>query len=336
MCQFMPLEPLTEIALKIIDRRGKFALNDAQQQILQNKYNDRIFSEALKYYAQVIFPRVLPIFPALIYLSCKAVGGKPEKTRSLATAMLLVTASCDIHDDIIDKSPIKFRKKTVFGKYGPDIALLAGDALLIQGMAMVQNNCELLLEDQKKALLYLITKSMFELAEAEAVETRLWKKANVTPQECFEVIRHKGSVAELHCRLGGIVGCADKKALEDIADYGRVIGLLATMKDEFMDMLNFSELRHRIKNEMVPYPLLCALQNDVFRERIVPIVAKNSFSKKDLQFIVESTFDSVEVKNLKIELRELGEKELASNTLLNSKEKEKEAAILLQALAFEM
>src|ERR1700690_1332474 len=121
----MQSESLTETALKIIDTRGQSALNEASQQILQYGCNGGIISEALKYYTKVIFPRVLPIFPTLIYLSCQAVGGDPEKTKSLAPAMLLITASGDIHDDIIDRSPSKFRKKTILGKYGKDIALLA-------------------------------------------------------------------------------------------------------------------------------------------------------------------------------------------------------------------
>ena len=332
----MQSEPLTEIAIKIIDNRGKAALNEVSQQILQYRYDDGIISEALQYYAKEIFPRVLPIFPTLIYLSCKAVGGEPEKTKSLATAMLLITASGDIHDDIIDKSPTKFHRKTVFGKYGRDIALLAGDALLTQGMTLLQNSCEYLPLDQRKAIADLITKSMFELVEAEAMETMLWKKAIVTPQEYFQVIKHKGSVAELHCRIGGIVGCANEKDLDEITNYGRVIGILATVKDEFMDMFNFSELKHRIKYEMVPYPMLHAFQNNKIKEQIMATIEKNDFSKKDLPFIVETTFNSFEVKNLKSEFKEIGKKELASNFLLKDNEKGKEAALLLQALAFEL
>jgi heptaprenyl diphosphate synthase len=332
----MKSEPLTEIALNIIDKRGKLALNEASLEILQYRYADGIISEALKYYAKAIFPRVLPIFPALIYLSCNAVGGEPEKTKPLATAMLLITASGDIHDDIIDKSSHKLHRKTVFGKYGRDIALLAGDALLVQGMTLLQTNCESLPIDQRKAITNLIAKSMFEIVEAEAAETCLWKKVNVTPQEYFEVIRHKGSVAELHCKIGGILGCADKMALGNITNYGRIIGILSTMKDEFMDMLNYSELDHRIKNEMVPYPLLYALQNDKFKKQIMPFITKDDFSKKDLTFIAKSTFKSIEVKKLKAELRELGENELASNILLKRNEKENEATVLLQALAIEL
>ncbi len=331
----MQIGPLTEIAIGIIDRRGKFALNEASKKIQEHRYTNGLISEALNYYANIIFPRVLPIFPALINLSCKAVGGKPEETRPLAVAMLLITASGDIHDDFIDRSTSKFQRKTIYGKYGKEIALLAGDAFLVYGMSLLQN-IESLTIDQKEAITNLITKSMFELAEAEATETRLWKKDTVTPQEYFEVIRGKGSVAELHCRLGGILGCADDTSLEFLADYGRTIGILATIKDEFMDILNFSELKNRMRNEMLPYPIVYAFQNEVLRKQISPIIMKYSFSKEDHTFITKTILDSLEIKQLKTEVEGMGVSELTNNQLLKDSKKGKEAALLLQALATEI
>ena len=300
------------------------------------RYENGLVSEALKYYATAIFPRVLPIFPALIYLSCKAVGGKPEQTKSVAVAMLLITASGDIHDDIIDKSISKYARKTVFGKYGKDTTLLAGDVLLIQGMTLLQKNSEFLPVEHRIEIANLVMQSMFELAEAEALETCLWKKLNVTPEECFEVIRRKGSIAELHCRIGGIIGCADEKALFHTKEYGRLIGILSTVKDEFLDLENFSELRNRTKNEMLPYPMVCAFQNRTLRKQIQPIIMNDDFSKKDLHFVTESILNSAEVKKLRTEFKELGEKQMTENTLLNDGKRGDEAVLLLKALANEL
>ncbi len=328
--------PLTEIAVNIIEKRGNGALSEASRQILLSRYDGGTVYEALKYYAKAIFPRVLPIFPALIYLSCKAVGGKPKQARSVATAMMLITASGDIHDDIIDRSTSKFARKTVFGKYGKDVTLLVGDVLLIQGMALLQKNSQFLPEQRRTDIVDLITKSMFELTEAEALEIRLWKKSNVTPEECFDVIRHKGAVAELHCRIGGIIGCAGENALVDTKEYGRLIGILSTMKDEFLDLENFSELKNRINNEMLPYPIVCAFQNNSLKKQVSQIIMNSNFSKKDLPFVAETILNSEEVGKLKAGLRELGEKEIANNSLLKDNKRGEEATILLKALATEL
>ncbi len=332
----MKLEPLTELAIDIIEKRGSFALAEATQQIIQTRYDNGKVSEVLKYYAQTIFPRVLPIFPAMVYLSCEAVGGKPEQTKSVTVALMLVTASGDIHDDILDKSTSKFGRQTIFGKYGKDITLLAGDVLLIQGMSLLQKNSESLPTEQRTVISDLITKSMFELAEAEASEIRLWKKPNVTPEECFEVIRLKGSVAELHCRIGAILGCADEKALDAAKEYGRTIGILSTVKDEFLDLENFSELKHKINHEMLPYPMICAFQNKPLKKQLLPIISNKNFSKKDLPFVAEMVLNSDEVKELKSELRELAERAITENTLLKDCKSGEDIVLMLKALAYEL
>ena len=332
----MKPKTLTEIAVGIIEKRGNFVLAEASRQILQTRYDNGMISAALTYYAKTIFPRVLPIFPALIHLSCEAVGGNPEKTNSTATAMLLITASGDIHDDIIDKSNCKYGKQTVFGKYGKEITLLAGDVLLTQGLSLFQRNSESLSSEQRVEVLDLITEAMFELSAAEATETFLWKKRNLTPQECFEVIRHKGSVAELHCRIGGIIGSASKETLLDVKEYGRLVGILSTMKDEFLDLENFSELKSRIDNEMPPYPMVYAFQNKKLKRQILPIIMNQNFSEKDLPLVIESILSSVEVKKLKSEFRELVEREISKNKLLKDSKICEDANLLLKALAYEM
>jgi geranylgeranyl pyrophosphate synthase len=329
----LELGPLTVSAIELINKKGNLAVTDACQLILENKYPG-IISEALKYYTEEIFPRVLPIFPALINISCALANGELHKTRQLAASMLLITASGDIHDDIIDRSTSKFGKKTLFGKYGKDVTLLTGDFLLTQGMSLIQAS-EKLNSSQKRVIADSIAESMFELAEAEAVETRLWKKDKVTPEEYFEVIKGKASVAELHCRIGGIIGCADDRTLNQITEYGRLIGLLATLKDEFVDIYSLSEFKSRIKNEMPPYPVLCALENESLRTQLIPLL-RGKLSRRSQLAIAKIVMESPSVKQLKINMRQVGEDHLARNGLLNGSKMGKEAAILLKALAIEL
>jgi geranylgeranyl pyrophosphate synthase len=332
----MESNSLIASAIEIIDRRGQSALKEASEHILKNQYGTGVISEALDYYATAIFPRVLPIFPALIHLSCEAVGGNPKETEPLAAAMLLITASGDIHDDIIDRSTHKFRKQTLFGKYGKDITLLAGDALLMHGMNLLQENIKQFSPAQKSAIFDLMTRSMYELAEAEATETFLWKKETVTPQECYAVITRKATVAELHCRIGAVIGTANKNELDSISSYGRTIGILSVMKDEFMDLNNHLELKDRLLNEMPPYPMICAMQNQEFRSQFSALLAKRRLLKKELTSITKAVESSVEVKQIKQDIRKISETEFLKNPILKNIKRGKEATIILKALANEL
>ena len=310
-------------------------MSQASKKILKTQYDNGIVREALHYYAKTVLPKVLPIFPALIYLSSKTVGATPENANPVAAAMMLITASGDIHDDIVDNSKAKFACETVFGKYGRDIALLAGDVLLTQGSVALQNGCSSLTCKQRKTIGDLVTEAMFEISKAEAIETSLWHKAKVSPEEYFEVIRHKGVVAELHCRICGLIGGADKKTIEYLASYGRTIGVLATVKEEFVDMSNSMELLHRINYELPPYPMLCSMQNKVVKEKF-EVAKQRKFSFEDLLAVVDAVLGSSELAALNAEFREFGRKELERNLLLKGNGGAEELRVLLEALTIEL
>ncbi|HLN45902.1 MAG TPA: hypothetical protein VK209_09380, partial [Candidatus Sulfotelmatobacter sp.] len=148
-----------ETVLEIIDKRGRHIVEHAIDQIIRSQYEAGLVSSALRYYAKVTLPRVLPIFPTLTSISCEMTDGDPADVVPFATAMVLITSSGDLHDDIIDRSIRKYSRKTVLGRFGTSVTLLAGDALLVQGQALLQIACETLKKEQRRAILRLIPKA---------------------------------------------------------------------------------------------------------------------------------------------------------------------------------
>ena len=115
------------------------------------------------------------VFPALTSLSCEAAGRRyPRKTFETGVALTLIAAAADIHDDIIDKSARKYSKMTVFGKYGADIGILAGDVLLMQGMSLL-NKSNKMSAKQKTQLFEELFNSFIVISKAEAYELNLEK-----------------------------------------------------------------------------------------------------------------------------------------------------------------
>jgi geranylgeranyl pyrophosphate synthase len=301
---------LMETVKGIVEKRGKAAIEKARQEIFDSQYDDGAVSSALRYYARVTLPGVFPLFPALISIACEAVGGKTEKIEAISAAMMLITVAGDIHDDLIDKSTTKYSKKTVLGEFGSGIALLAGDALLVQGLTLLHGECESLTERQRQAILSLIPEAFFEISKAEAEEIRLMTKTTITPKEYFEVIRLKGAVAEAMCRIGGILGNADEETLESLSNYGRTIGILSTIKDEFGDIRDTSEFQHRLLNECPPLPMLYALQDPQIRSKVKSLIENSNLTKKDAKKIAKMILDSEGVQELAKEMSQLAKTEL--------------------------
>jgi geranylgeranyl pyrophosphate synthase len=279
-------------------RRGGIAMNNARKKMLQNSKDDTFVSQALRYFAKVTLRNALPVFPALISMSCEAIGGDAEKTIPFGEAVVLVSAAADLHDDVIDQSSAKGTKQTVLGKFDAGTAILAGDLLLVQGLKELIEATEAVSKKQSKAIINLFSNAISEICIAEALEIQIRKKANLTPAELQEVIRLKAVVPELAMKIGAIVGEGNSKAVNHLGHFGRTFGINSILIEEFVDMLNTEELRNRIKNECLPLPIICALQNLQIKNNLFPLLNAETLNAGDSEKIVKTVLESCEVQVL--------------------------------------
>jgi len=290
---------LIEKVKSIIETEGEAAVKQVNSIILSSRYNKGIIPSALKYFSKVTLSRGLPVFPALISLSCKAVGGIEEKTTSIGAALMLIAGAADIHDDIIDQSSVKYSMKTVYGKFGRNIALLAGDTLLFLGLSRLNQECESLSAKQRKEIMTLVSEALFEISEAEAKESYFMNNSDGTPQEYYEIIKMKAVVSEIHCKIGAIIGNANAESVEALGSYGRTFGLASLVRDEFIDIYEHSELQNRIRNECPPLPLLYALQNSEAKKEVLFYIDKPNLTKRELNRIRKLVLGTEQVNLLK-------------------------------------
>ena len=328
-----PESERVEAIKNIIEKRGKPAIDIAAKEILQSPYKGGIVSAATKHFVEVTLRGFLPVFPALISLSCEAVGGKTEKTPSIGAAMSLIAGAADIHDDIIDQSETKYSKKTVFGRFGKDIALLAGDALLMQGSMLLHRECDSLPKEQKNAILKLVLQALFEISKAEAEELSLNGKSETAPDEYLRIVKLKAVVPEVHCKIGGILGNADEKTVTSLGRYGRTFGIVAAIRDEFTDLLDYPELNNRIKNGCPPLPMLYAFRDPDVGGQIHALIESQKLTRKSANKLVAVTMCSKGVQELKAYVAKMINSEVTIlQGLVDNLELRKEAELLLHVL----
>jgi heptaprenyl diphosphate synthase len=292
----------------LIEKNGQEAADKAKAEILNSKYDNGPVSSALKYFAKVNLKSGLPVFPALLTLSCKAMGKNSEKTVPVGASLALIAWAADIHDDIIDESLIKYSKKTVYGKFGSSIALLAGDALLIQGSNLLHKECEALTEQQKTKIIELVSEALFEISKAEAKEVKLRNKPDLTPKEVFELIELKAVVPALHCKVGAIIGQGTDQAIESLGNYGRIYGIVALMLEEFMDLMDYDELKNRIEHEYLPLPILCAFESEELKSRINALIETDSFNERNHGKLIELIMETKQTQELNKKMQNYTEK----------------------------
>jgi geranylgeranyl pyrophosphate synthase len=326
-------QKLTDIR-KAFKKRGGPAMKIARKTLLKFK-DDTVLSQALRYFSKVTLHNALPVFPALIAMSCEAVAGDIKKTTPYGEAIVLISAAADLHDDVIDRSLKKANKLTVLGKFNAETALLAGDVLLVKGIRLLSEAAEAIPKKQGQEILKLVSNSVFEICQAESMEIQMHdNKFSLTPDEYLEVIKLKAVVPELAMKIGAIVGDGSSDEVERLGQFGRIYGINSILFEEFADLLNIDELKNRLEHECPPLPLLYALENPQIKASIMPLLKPESINESIHKKIVNTTLESKEELALQKILVLNANREVKKLEAITGKIKEELADLLLVPLKF--
>jgi len=311
---------------RIFRKRGSKALEMTRKEILSEKIESKEAREALKYFITKLWQDRSR--PSLMSIVCEAAGGDPEQTTSIAISLSLTSGAMDVHDDIIDQSRSKYGHATVYGKYGKDIALLVGDALLFKGLTLLNRAMEINISSEKKrTILDIIRNMFFELGDAEAIELEFRGKLDVSPDRYLRVLRKKAADVEAHTRISAILACAKSQQIEALGEYGRVLGMLILLRDDWIDIYDVDECLRRIRKEALPLPLLYGLHDAKIRDELKSILLRNRITKKEAELISKSIQGSGIPKKYASLMRGLADKALIELEKASVKNRNLEIAV---------
>ena len=138
-----------------------------------------------------------------------------------------------LHDDIMDRAPLRRGMTTVHEKWNANIAILSGDVMLVRAY-------EQLLDIDAKYLrqaLQRFTKTAAEVCEGQQMDMNFETRDTVSEAEYIDMIRLKTSVLlGLAMELGGIVAGADAQSTQHLYDGGVNIGIGFQLKDDLLDV----------------------------------------------------------------------------------------------------
>ena len=278
-------EDITEQILNLFKERGRKAQELTRKAVLEDNINSKEAKEALKYFITEGWNNNTR--PALLSLACEAVGGDPDIIIPIATSMNLIVGCIRIHDDIIDQTENKGERPTVLGKFGKDIALLVGDALLFKGFNVLYKAVEKGFPAEQIAIISdIIQRTFFELGDAVALELQFRGRMDVTPEDYLSVLRKKAADFEACTRIGAIVGGGSKEEIESLGEYGRLLGMVMILRDDMIDMLDPEEIIHRITKENLSLVTLYALQNPELHS-IISDLLKKTVTENDAEKLSE-------------------------------------------------
>jgi geranylgeranyl diphosphate synthase type II len=153
-------------------------------------------------------------------------------TWQVATAIELFHNFTLIHDDIMDKAPLRRGLETVHIKYGEPTALLAGDVMLVVAYDYLNK----VKSPHYHRLVSLFNTTAKEVCEGQQLDMDFEKQDSVSLDAYLHMIELKTSVLlAASLKLGAILGGAGEGNLHHIYEFGRNLGIAFQVQDDYLD-----------------------------------------------------------------------------------------------------
>ena len=137
-----------------------------------------------------------------------------------------------IHDDIMDKAPLRRGMPTVHEKFGESTALLSGDVMLIAAY----DQLNLVSSKYASSLIRLFNQTAREVCEGQQLDMDFEKTDYVDFSAYLNMISLKTSVLlAASLKMGAILGGALERNQNLLYEFGRKLGLAFQVQDDYLD-----------------------------------------------------------------------------------------------------
>ena len=185
--------------------------------------------EPIRYVLQMGGKRIRPVLLLLSYCACRP-EGNPEEAMPAALGIETYHNYTLLHDDLMDRAPLRRGKPTVHKMWDDNTAILSGDTMLILAYRLMQ-------QCHRPDVLELFTHTALEIGEGQQYDMNFERRMNVTEEEYIEMIRLKTSVL-LACsaRIGAMLAGASEHDAQQLYRFAEQLGLAFQLQDDYLDV----------------------------------------------------------------------------------------------------
>ncbi|MBB6609563.1 polyprenyl synthetase family protein [Pontibacter sp. Tf4] len=173
------------------------------------------------------------IRPMLVLLSAQMFDDDIEKALLPAAGVEVFHNFTLMHDDIMDKAPLRRGQQTVHEKWNANIAILSGDVMLVRAYQLMAQA-----EPDKLArVLELFSNTAAEVCEGQQLDMNFEQRTEVSIQEYIRMITLKTAVlVGFSLELGAILQGAPDEDAEHLRLFGNNIGIAFQLRDDLLDV----------------------------------------------------------------------------------------------------
>ena len=169
--------------------------------------------------------------PALCIMGGEVFGDVHDDAWYAAMAIELFHNFTLIHDDIMDKAPLRRGNPTIHAKYGLTAGILSGDVMCINAYVQLAK-----VKKHLPELLQLFNTTAIEVCEGQQLDMDFEQRDDVSIEEYIQMIALKTSVL-LACslKMGAIIGGASEANANKLYEFGKNVGIAFQLQDDYLD-----------------------------------------------------------------------------------------------------
>lgn len=184
--------------------------------------------EPCRYFMNIGGKRVRPV---LCLMANELFGSITEDAYRAAMGVELFHNFTLIHDDIMDKAPLRRGQTTVHTRNGLTAGILCGDVMAIYAYEQLAH-----IKTSLPQVLHLFNRTSIEVCEGQQLDMDFESRNNVTIDEYLNMITLKTSVL-LACslKMGALLGGATEGNADKLYEFGKNLGIAFQLQDDYLD-----------------------------------------------------------------------------------------------------
>lgn len=186
--------------------------------------------EPIRYILSLGGKRMRPIFTLL---ACDLFGGSILKALNPAVGIEMFHNFTLMHDDIMDKAPLRRGKPTVHEQWNESSAILSGDMMLIEAYQLIMQADDTIL----RQVLEIFNETARGVCEGQQIDMSFEQLNGVSVSEYKKMIRLKTAVLlGGSLKIGAVMGGSDIENADLLYNFGVNLGIAFQLQDDILDV----------------------------------------------------------------------------------------------------
>ena len=247
--------------------------------------------------------------PVLLLITAEAFGGNLEEAMPAALAVEIFHNFTLLHDDIMDNADVRRGKPSVYAKWGGNVALLSGDAMLITAYKSLAK----VASERLPRVMSIFSDMALEVCEGQQYDMDFETMSKVSVEEYMQMIERKTSaLLSGSAMIGATMAGAAEEDIKRVYRFATELGLAFQLQDDVLDSFGDTALGKKIGGDILEgkktFLMVQALNRASAEEREVLTTThlREDISDEEKIAIVKDLYVKLDVKRVaeqQIELR---------------------------------